>query len=256
MESLDSNPPSEGEGDESVVEDLGSRGNGKEDSAKQGELLMQSLTKFLNKADTQANSQVGETLALCQTMMRELRDERSEGGKRKVEEEKMKEEEFQLVELSGLTYKDDQNTTLDWPMRRLIKPIAADPEEYWKPTSENKETYPRVCKPALGTNWYLDHVMMSEVAASTILAASDSGTFLELEKYLARNSACMRQASKKFRVVVNENESALDFSKTWEQGETLHECVEGILNWMALEQVMRPHSYAGVVVVRAFHEIR
>ena len=79
---------------------------------------------------------------------------------------------------------------------------------------------------------------------------------MEVEKYLSRNSACMRQASKKFRVVVSENESALDFSKSWEQGETLHECVEGIMNWMALEQVMRPHSYAGVVVVRAFHEIR
>ena len=239
-----------------MVEELEDRGCGKEESSKQGDALMQSFTKFLDRTDLQTNSQLGETLALCQTMMKELREERAEGGKRKVEEEKVKEEEFQLVELSGLTYKDDQNTTLDWAMRRLVKPIAADPEEYWKPTSENKETYPRVCKPALGTNWYLDHVMTNEIAASTVLAASDSGTFLEVEKYLSRNSACMRQASKKFRVVVSENESALDFSKSWEQGETLHECVEGIMNWMALEQVMRPHSYAGVVVVRAFHEIR
>ena len=164
-----------------LVEEV-SRSNGREDAASQGELLMQSLNKFLNRSEPQTNSQLGETLALCQTMMKELRDERSEGGKRKVEEEKLKEEEFELVELSGLKYKDDQNTILDWPMRRMIRPIASDPEEYWKPTSEHKETYARVCKPALGTNWYLDHVMMSEIAASTILAASDSGTFMEIEK--------------------------------------------------------------------------
>ena len=163
-----------------MVEEVEDRGSGKEGRSKQ-DALMQSFTKFLDRSDLQTNSQLGETLALCQTMMKELREERAEGGKRKVEEEKVKEEEFQLVELSGLTYKDDQNTTLDWAMRRLVKPIAADPEEYWKPTSENKETYPRVCKPALGTNWYLDHVMTNEIAASTVLAASDSGTFLEVD---------------------------------------------------------------------------
>ena len=167
-------------------------------------------------------------------------------GKRKVDEEKVREEEFVLVEKSGLSYKDDQNQTLDWTIRRMVRPIASDPEERWKPTAENKETYPRICKPILGSNWYLDHVMLTEVAPSTVLAASDSGTFLELEKFLSRNSACMRQASKKFRVVVSEDDTALDFAKTWEQPDKIYEAIEGILNWCALEQVLRPHLYAGI----------
>ena len=250
-ESLASDPSDDEEGNGKEADEVGEADGGGD---REDKLLK--IAKLMSKSDDAAKNQFGAAMTLCESLVKQLQQERVGGGKRKGDDEKVKEEEFVLVEKTGLSYRDDQNQTLDWPIRRMVKPIASDPEEWWKPTADNKETYPRITKPILGSNWYLDHVMTQEVAPSTILAASDSGTYLEIEKFLSRNSACMRQASKKFRVVVSEDDTALDFAKTWEQPEKIYEAIEGILNWCAIEQVLRPHSYAGIAVLRAFHEVR
>ena len=77
-----------------------------------------------------------------------------------------------------------------------------------------------------------------------------------MNKYLFKNANCLRSANKKFKVHVSDDLSALDFSKSWEGCETMDELAQGVFNYAALEQVVRPHSHAGLALLRGLHEIR
>ena len=104
-------------------------------------------------------------------------------AKRKTRDENYEPEDPVLILEESYRIEDDGHTILDTLLRQRIRPINADPKEYWM-----KDSFKRVDRPILGGSLYLEHIMNGDVNPGTLCKSFDSGAFVELKNYLTKNS--------------------------------------------------------------------
>ena len=90
---------------------------------------------------------------------------------------------------------DDAHSKIDTRLRQRLRPVNADPEEWWV-----KGAFDRCERPILGGSLYLDHIMTSSINDSTLCKANDRWAYTEIKNWLSRNSAVGRENAKRFKV--------------------------------------------------------
>lgn len=196
------------------------------------------------------------TLDVVAALLREKSDtrEKEEGAvKRKSKEEStVSPQEPVLFLEESYKIEDDAHETIDTKLRQRLRPINADPKEWWV-----KGAFNRVESPVLGASLYTEHLMPGMVAEKTILMAHDRGSHLELKNFLTRNSNVFSESKKKLKVLDNHNgEMHMDIRTDWQSANTVWEAVDAGLNFAAVEFQIRRYNYSPLAMIRCLHECR
>ena len=197
-----------------------------------------------------------KTLDVVTALLREKSDsrEKEEGAvKRKSKEEStMSPQEPVLFLEESYKIEDDAHETIDTKLRQRLRPINADPKEWWV-----KGAFNRVETPVLGASLYTEHLMPGMVAEQTILKAHDRGSHLELKNYLTKNSNVFSESKKKLKVIDNmSGEMHMDIRTDWQSANTVWEAVDAGLNYCAVEFQIRQYNYSPLAMIRCLHECR
>ena len=90
---------------------------------------------------------------------------------------------------------DGAHSKIDTRLRQRLRPVNADPEEWWV-----KGAFDRCERPILGGSLYLDHIMTSSINESTLCKASDRWAYTEIKNWLSRNLAVGKVNTNRFKV--------------------------------------------------------
>ena len=175
-----------------------------------------------------------------------------ESRKRQRDEGDIKPQEPVTVSLENYKVEDDAHDKIDFKLRQLLRPINADPKEYWQ-----KFCFKSVERPILGSAVFLEHLMAGTINEKTLCKHADRNAFTKLENYLSKNSGVTEKSKKKLSVQeVGEDQYSMGVETKWEQASTVFEAVGGVLNYIACEHMIRQYSYTGIAMFRALHEHR
>ena len=119
-----------------------------------------------------------------------------EGQKRKNRDEMCYEPKGPIL-LKEDTYKleDDGHQKLDLRLRQKLRPVNADPKDYWV-----KGAFDRCDGPILGASLHLEHLMPNFVNESTICKTYDRWAYVKIKNYLTKNAGVAIETQKKLKV--------------------------------------------------------
>ena len=196
------------EHDDSIVDDDGLLGavlegsptadNSREKRKKgdqQDDRYLAQMDRYLSLMEKMDANQAALPTAMQQQLSSVIASQLQElnaAKKKRNDTVELTEEDPYLVEKSNLTFRDNQQEVIDWQMRNLIKPLNGDPKTTW---GKAPNGYEREVRPRLGGQWFTNHIMGSSVAQSVMLTTGDRGAFVDIKKFLERNSSCMRDAA-------------------------------------------------------------
>ena len=174
-------------------------------------------------------------------------------GKRKSKEEpSMTPQEPVMFLDEAYRIEDNGHDTLDTKLRQKLRPINADPKEWWV-----KGAFNRVETPILGASLYTEHLMPGAVAEKTIVMAHDRLSHLEIKHYLTKNNNVLSEAKKKLKVTDDlAGEMHFGLQTHWLAATTVWEVVDAGLNYAAVEFMIRGWNYSPLAMIRFLHECR
>ena len=174
-------------------------------------------------------------------------------GKRKNKDEpSMTPQEPVLFVDEAYRIEDNGHDTLDTKLRQKLRPINADPKEWWV-----KGAFNRVETPILGASLYTEHLMPGAVAEKTIVMAHDRLSHLELKNFLTKNNNVLSEAKKKLKVMDDlAGEMHFGLQTHWLAATTVWEVVDAGLNYAAVEFMIRGWNYSPLAMTRCLHECR
>ena len=147
---------------------------------------------------------------------------------------------------------DDAHSKIDTRLRQRLRPVNADPEEWWV-----KGAFDRCERPILGGSLYLDHIMTSSINDSTLCKANDRWAYTEIKNWLSRNSAVGRENAKRFKVrEVTSDKFSMGIQTQWDNAETVWEVMDAGFNFLGAEWMIRNYSHAGLAMIRVLHDSR
>ena len=175
-----------------------------------------------------------------------------EDKKRKADDTDHKPQQSVIFQTESLKIKDDAHTFIEFELRQSLRPINADPKDYW-----DKGTFKACERPILGAAVFLEHLMPGGINEGTICKSHDRNAYTKLDNFLMKNSGVADKNKKKIQVQeVGEDQYAMGVETRWEQATTVWEVVDGIMNFMALEHMIRQYSYTGLAMLRALHNMK
>ena len=112
----------------------------------------------------------------------------------------------------------------------------------------------------LGSNLTTEHLFPLFVNPGTIRGFYNSNRLVELKTLIAKNRGGVNAKRKMQKVIMStsgEDGQSMDIDTdiSWENCEGMKEVMEGVLNLVALEHAIRPHSHQGIVILRVLHEV-
>ena len=185
-------------------------------------------------------------------MMTKQQDKNEESKKRKERDVSYEARGPVLLLEEGYRIEDDGHTKLDLRLRQRLRPINADPKDYWV-----KGAFERVDGPILGAGLYLEHLMPNFVNQDTICKTYDVQAFTEIKNYLSKNAGVDRESQKKLKVkgIINDSMS-MGIQTDWEHASDLWEVMDAGWNYIGVLFMMRNYSYTGLAMMRCLHECR
>ena len=205
---------------------------------------MEDLTRMITAAQADPTL-IGKALA------EELNKFSAKKRKSHGEDDEPDEEPPIMVE-ETFEVKDDGHDTISWPVRLALQPINREPSEIWK-----KSTYPMVTHPILGGTLYTEHLFPGQVNTATVKLRHDRGYFLTVNEFSHKNSSILLRSSKKMHMNAKDRTGlTFDMKKKYEECKTVYEVVTSFLNYVALEQRIRPHSHEALTILRVLHDLR
>jgi hypothetical protein len=146
--------------------------------------------------------------------------------------EKESPEDPLLVNMDGLSYKDNNQSVLCWPARRLYKQPNCNLSSYCKDA-----LYLSEIKPNLRESLYLDHLVPLSVSPKALGWAHNLKTAVNI-KYFA-HSQSSRGKKRKSNVSIEESNDrmearAISLSTDWLETGSVMEVMEALHNWTAV----------------------
>ena len=137
--------------------------------------LVKQNNELMRREERQNDSRIEET--------RGKRKEREETNYQPQEPILLLEESYRL--------EDDGHTVVDTLLRQKLRPINADPKDYWV-----KGAFRQVERPILGSSLYLEHLISCNVNEMTICKTHDCSAFWEIKNFLTKKSGVGGEKSK------------------------------------------------------------
>ena len=152
------------------------------------------------------------------------------------------------------TYKiqDDAHTKIDTKLRQMIRPINADPKDYW-----TKESFKRVDRPILGQSLYLEHITNADVHPGTLCKSYDRGAFVEIKNFLSKNFGVGTEKKKLLKIVdIGSDDLSMGMKTNWAEASTVWEVMDAGFNYVAVEYMIRGYNYSPLAMLRCLHDVR
>ena len=128
------------------------------------------------------------------------------------------------------------------------------------PSGLSMGTWKSLLAPVLGSNLTTDDLFALSVNPGTIRRLYNSNRLVELKTLIAKNRGgvnARRKMQKEIMITSVEVGQSMDIDTciSWENCEDMKEVMEGMLNLVALEHAIRPHSHQGIVILRVLNEV-
>ena len=147
---------------------------------------------------------------------------------------------------------DDAHRVIDTRLRQRLRPVNANPEEWWV-----RGAFDRCERPILGGSLYLEHIMTASINDSTLCKAHDRWAYTEIRNWLSRNSGVGRENMKRFKVKdVTSDEFSMGIQTHWENPETVWEVMDAGWNLLGAEWMIRNYSHSALAMMRVLHDSR
>ena len=218
-----------------------------------GHITAQPQTQGLGMLVESINSLVKQNNELMRRDERqsESRAEETKGKRKDREETNYQPQEPILLLEESYRLEDDGHTTVDTLLRQKLRPINADPKDYWV-----KGAFRQVERPILGSSLYLEHLISCNVNEMTICKTHDRCAFWEIKNFLTKNSGVGREKSKLVKVhEVGQDDFSMGVQTNWSQATQVWEVIDAGFNYMAVEFMVRRYSYTALAMMRCLHDV-
>ena len=195
----------------------------------------------------EANAKAGESTEEFKKAITLLSDKQ----KRKHEDELEEEEAVMIDEMVHI--RDDSVSTIDMQIRQRLKNPSSCPSEWWTPSVMEKK-----CRPVMGQNLYLAHLMPGRVNPLTIRKLHDRSVLVTVKSLSSLNSGVCGEKKMVYKLqqTGDEEETMLMGGRSYVDVKTVYDVMDSVFNWMAVCHQLRPYSYEAVSLMRCLHHVR